>query len=421
MLLPPDSSQQHAKQASRTDWIDGLRGLASLSVCLSHVLGGAYPSLYFAYGDGPPGRLSRSWLKLPIIRLLHSGDAAVALFFLASGYALSLRPLRLIQQQSPTSPLESLSSSVLRRTGRLLIPTLAASLATCLAAQFGAFDTAQATLRHQTHHPSYQVFFFVSAKRQSSLLAQMALWHQETMTLFFFNRGDTLTVPVLRYGTHLWTIPVELWASLVVYLFLLGLVSVPRTARCCIIGMSCRTWGGVAATDIGEGKEKEVEVEMEMEMERWGSPTVNAAAAPGGWTALNRLAPVGVYGEENAGRFWVAIGAVCIFFSVQRWPLLQGLLGIALPRWLGRVSFSLYLVHNAIMSSLGAWLIAIWGNGNGQEDVGIGGDALMVCILCLVVAVSIGVANVFYRVVDEPSKRFMVWLELRLERPTSFS
>ena len=47
-----------------------------------------------------------------------------------------------------------------------------------------------------------------------------------------------------------------------------------------------------------------------------------------------------------------------------------------------------------------------------------GGDVVAVAILCLVVAMSICVAHIFHRLVDEPSKRLMVLLEHRFVNDT---
>lgn len=217
---PLGGDWQTARRAARpttrakTEWVDGLRGLAAIAVCLSHLLGGTHPDLDFAYGDGPAR--SQSWLKLPAIRLLYGGDAVVAIFFLISGSVLSRRPIRPMRRGQRARPCFELASSLLRRTGRLLLPALASSFLFMIAAQIGLCHSQPA---------GPDTLFFIPASRRASLVRQFGSWVHETTTLLRPGQPD-LAPTDLIYGVQLWTISMELYASFVLYLYLLTLAAV---------------------------------------------------------------------------------------------------------------------------------------------------------------------------------------------------
>jgi peptidoglycan/LPS O-acetylase OafA/YrhL len=121
-----------------TDFLDGIRGVASLVVLLTHTLVNTHQELYFGFGSGPSGNYYV--LQLPFIRLLYGGSSMVAMFFIVSGYVLSFKPLQNARLAQWNDLYLQLSSSVLRRTARLLIPSLLVSGTTMVFAQLGAFD-----------------------------------------------------------------------------------------------------------------------------------------------------------------------------------------------------------------------------------------------------------------------------------------
>ncbi len=90
-------SPSHKKAAPRLSFLDGVRGYASLTVFVSHFFEPFEPAKRFGYGFG---ETNNRFLQLPIVRLLYSGVPMVALFFIISGYALSYKPVLLIQHGS---------------------------------------------------------------------------------------------------------------------------------------------------------------------------------------------------------------------------------------------------------------------------------------------------------------------------------
>lgn len=128
--------QIRTKKLSPTAYLDGMRGVAAFLVYLFH-------HAYQCY------RADMSWgaenqyygfLRFPIIRLLYGGTAAVSVFFVISGYALSYRPLKLIRSRNTKDLYNTMSSLVFRRLFRLYIPIIVSTFIVFLLVRIGAHE-----------------------------------------------------------------------------------------------------------------------------------------------------------------------------------------------------------------------------------------------------------------------------------------
>ena len=138
--LVPSFITNHAATAPSKSGIaalDGLRGLACLFVFNEH-----YVICYQSVR-------TQVWImRVPFIRLLWYGKAAVFLFFVISGYVLSYKPLRLMRARSWLEFQKSISSSFLRRGMRLYLPCLIVSFVACWLTYFGFFDRSAQIYAH---------------------------------------------------------------------------------------------------------------------------------------------------------------------------------------------------------------------------------------------------------------------------------
>jgi peptidoglycan/LPS O-acetylase OafA/YrhL len=92
----------------------------------------------FVWGFGHEGK--GYIVQLPFIRVLFSGgNAAVAIFFVLSGYVLSISPLQKLHNGHLKKFYTGLASAVIRRPFRLYIPVIGVSLAfvVCMHLPFG--------------------------------------------------------------------------------------------------------------------------------------------------------------------------------------------------------------------------------------------------------------------------------------------
>lgn len=106
-------------------------------------------------------------------------------------------------------------------------------------------------------------------------------------------------------------------------------------------------------------------------------------------------------------RYWTSWGSLLIVWSTSNDYLLQCIFTNRLSQYLGRISFSLYLVHGSIIHTLGYGLLqSLWST--------IGEDRKETCFVIMatcVTVVTIWWADVFMRLVDMPSAKFARWLE----------
>lgn len=223
-----------------TAYLDGLRGVAALVVYLYHFsMMWRLADLEMGYG-GP--RSANYWYQLPVVRLLIAGRASVTVFFVISGYVLSIRTLRLLyrhqhddhrglpahqqqqqqerQQQQYGKVLAALSSSVFRRPFRLYLPIAVASGVLCILVQVHFPFLAD-------HASNGGIAFNAGSSR-----LQLAHWWATMSRLvnpFTIDgiRGQGIS-RISMYIAPLWTIPTEFKGSLAVFLMLLAFARARR-------------------------------------------------------------------------------------------------------------------------------------------------------------------------------------------------
>ena len=90
-------------------------------------------------------------------------------------------------------------------------------------------------------------------------------------------------------------------------------------------------------------------------------------------------------------------GAVLIYAAVLLMPPAQRLLSCRVPAWLGRMSFSIYLLHWPIMLTVGSAAYA--------RAFPLGRSVAALCTLLVVVGLTLAAAVAFERWVDQPAVR----------------
>jgi peptidoglycan/LPS O-acetylase OafA/YrhL len=197
-----------------------LRGVAAFIVFIDHFMVHWFKNLKFGYGSSEENSFL---LQLPIIRLLFSGRASVAVFFVISGYVLSAKPLSLIRSGKMGELGQVLGSAVLRRGLRLYLPIIAGTFISMLLAGKGWYLNVPA--QTETIPPTFETW-------------NEQIWHWVDCTgdLVFPFRDVSLRRPFSPdYNGHLWTIPVEFFGSLVVFVTVLGLGGVRSKIRLGIV------------------------------------------------------------------------------------------------------------------------------------------------------------------------------------------
>lgn len=226
-LLPSFVGQRVTGSVSKSNTsniavLDGLRGFACLFVFNNHYSN----NFSWAPLDSYNGEDRALFIQLPFIRLGWAGSFMVAIFFVISGYVLSVKPLKQMRSKQPDQQiLQTLSSSIIRRGLRLYLPSLADLFIVLVLAQIGAFDYSWQVLQEGASLTAIEFppHLFPTLSEQLSDFWTEMLW------LFRPFWGPIQTGP--GYDVHLWTIPYEFGCSMVLFLVQCGVAPLRNTPR----------------------------------------------------------------------------------------------------------------------------------------------------------------------------------------------
>lgn len=363
-------------------YLDGIRGVAAIIVIFSHVLLWFNPYLH----NGPtagniPGEISQ-WLFNSPLTFFYKGNAAVWLFFVLSGFVLTHS---LIKRKDNIEAIRIASS---KRYFRLGIPVLASVLICYTLMSSGAFK-AKALGATDPFNLAYT--FEPSAWEA----LKQGLWG----AMLF---GDS------SYNYVLWTISIELYGSLLIF----GTIALfgKRTASlraAAIILIACllpsfeKSYSSMALFAAG----------MLIATFRIKETKSIAWTAAG---ALLLLAGLYLFGYHPYSKSYESLVEFAHFFETQtgaklNWPVFYPQLGSILfllcillnanlfrPlnalffQWLGKISFSVYLLHSFVISILAPYIA--------EQFSGM--TAAAIC-LALTIPATMCVAHIFYIYIDK--------------------
>ncbi|TIA29728.1 hypothetical protein D6C79_09848 [Aureobasidium pullulans] len=438
--LHPPSQPKPPKPIHPTAWLDGMRGIAAFLVFIFHISYATH-DVATAWTEG-----HRGLLRLPILRFFYHGPAMVSIFFVLSGYALSYKPVKQMRSGETDSLLKGLSSSVFRRAMRLYLPCVASTLTIVVIVRLGMYDWTRELANDGKRLTGYRDRH---AWRYDTLAEQLVHWGSS-----FLGFMNPFTGKRMYLDGHLWTIPLEFVslaciggivdvlyrASIVLYATQLGLCRL-RTRYRMLILPCIMAWahyadywvvllfyGGflLAELDIrrsalAASKTFSNTLSSPKPSMLWsvfytlvfigglylgGQPEQRWEHAPG-WMTLWSLIPSYIHDRH---RYWTGWGALLLVWSTSNSPMLQRIFNNRFTQYLGKISFSLYLVHGFMIHTLYYSLLPVVWNIFGsethlQKEVSFG------VALGIVSVFLVWVSDVFMRLVDTPSVKFARWLE----------
>ncbi|THD46575.1 MAG: acyltransferase [Bradyrhizobium sp.] len=354
MIDPAAAPAKPRPSPSRLELLDGVRGWCALSVVLFHVF-------WEIFGVATPA------FRNPVTGFFFDGDLAVCIFFVLSGEALSAA---FFAGGGDAATIRL----AIKRYPRLATPILAACLITFALDRLG-------------------LVFVAPASRVIPIVYWMRDWLQEPLTFTYAMRYSLVDVFVGVKGGRaiipmLWTMPIELLGSFVVFAILLMWKRLNRP-RTLLLGLfivatamptgsianylSC-FFAGVAFAD-------------------WRTQglfmRVGERLGPGVWAAIVFFAAVDGtlhwFGCES-GKTAIA---VALMFAVYASPALCAFFSSELSRALGRISFPLYLIQFPVLISVTSWMIVQTGAGGGTLSLSaIWGISLASVAICLLAAIA---------------------------------
>jgi peptidoglycan/LPS O-acetylase OafA/YrhL len=442
VVRPAFLSLRSGKKVLRTTaWLDGLRGLAAFLVCIHHNqlwAHGDRGNLIFENSFGYEGR--RYFAALPFVRLLFSGGHfAVAIFFVISGYVLSVKSLNLIQGGKAVSAAETIGSALFRRWLRLYLPIIVVTFS-------------WVCFRHWTK-------IWVDLHEMTGTLREDITQWYYTFKNYSFVFTDNILEFTELYHLHLWSIPIEFKGSIIVFTTLSALSRCTKNARLwCEAGLifyflyivdgyyGAMFTAGMLLCDLDllaqgnqlpriftafSGFKEFIFFHLFIfALYLGGVPGYDKpdlkhetllSKSPG-WIWLSYLKPQAVFDAKWFYLFWAAF---LVVGSVPRLPWLKRFFETRFCQYLARISFALYLVHGLVIWTLGDRLFAAVGLERPRHAEGIShwvgkfslskkgpmGLELAFWLPQLVILpVTLYLAEVATKLVDEPSVKFTNWL-----------
>ncbi len=180
-------------------YLDGIRGLAALIVVLNHFIVAFYPALYNASIKEIHTRTGiELWLATTPLNLMYNGSFSVCMFFVLSGYVLSYKFFRIGNTQI-------IVQSAVKRYFRLALPVLASVILAYILLQCSLFYNQQAA------DLSFSDWWLGS------------FWGFEANIWNMFKNGliDAVFFYDSSYNPVLWTMTYELYGSFFVFSFAL--------------------------------------------------------------------------------------------------------------------------------------------------------------------------------------------------------
>ncbi|KFG85111.1 putative acyltransferase [Metarhizium anisopliae] len=429
-------ARRRPKSQHKTAYLDGLRGFAALIVYWHHHVLWAHKEDIEIFENGFGYNQQYYFAALPGVRLFFSGGhLAVSIFFVLSGYVLSIKPLRLIEKNDTSGLAEHLGSAIFRRWLRLFLPVAATTF---------------------IYATSWHLFglWVDGAEPHDSWLHEMWFFYCELKNFSFpFKDGG---VPWLSYNVYLWSIPIEFKGSMVIFTSLLAMSRCSLNARLwCQIsligyfmyiadGWYCAMF--IAGMLLGH-------LDLLAEVDRDNLPSlltrlapykniicyhfllvgiylggvpsanqdVNQLAHTRGWHILSYLKPQAVFDYKWFYLFWAA---VLLITSVSNIGWLKRFFETHTCQYLGRVSYALYLVHGPVLWIIGDRLytavgfhsqsqrehIPWWVNKFELPQIGpFGLEVAYLLPQAILLPLTLCMADFVTRVIDKPSVQFAAW------------
>lgn len=331
-LIFPESGLRGSaitEKQQRYHFADGLRGLFSMVVLFFHV--------FFVFFD-------KSMPSYRNFGMMFDGTTAVHVFFVLSGFSLSIAYLSAIEAGRPDA-LTIIKRMAAARYFRLAIPCLCACLL-----MYAIMASGQNYFAKIPDSQKIEWWGWAYREQSVSLVQTLRFALYDIFLPAPF-------VPVIAYSgtyliTNLWTMPIEFIGSLVVFIYCVAVGGSPLRL---FIAIGLTLVLALANSHYALFFAGIVVAEIFIRFKDAEPPTWLNATMAGGVALMFFL--------WSPDRFKTQV-LVCLLFVLLAAlsPWTRSFFGAAPFRYLGRISFALYLVHMPVIVSLQSWLFLSYGN-----------------------------------------------------------
>ncbi|MCU6797397.1 acyltransferase [Paenibacillus sp. WQ 127069] len=380
---------------NRIEYLEGLRGLAALVVVICHFVGAFYPALIS--GNAQEIHTQRGWelfiAKSPL-NIFYNGNFAVCIFFVLSGFVLTRHYFSNYSNQNNGI----ITSSAVRRYPRLLIPIFFSVLLVYVCMKLSLFGNVE------TSEFTYSTWWLGTFWKFDSTF----------IDVIKFSFYDVFISSNSKYNTVLWTMYYEFIGSFLVFAaaLIIGKMKNRSIIYCILILLFIKTYFlafifGLILSDIFSSVDlnkklvgKKTQVLLLMVGIFLGSyPTlINVNGTLYSFLALNFVL---------SSMFYHIIGAFFVLIVLLNSKRLQKILSLKPFLFLGKISFSMYLMHTIIIGTFSCFVfIKIMHLFTYSVSVSISFISSMIVIF---------IVSYFYNIyVDQNGVRFSMYLYNRI-------
>lgn len=326
--------------AEKINYLDGLRGIAAINVMMFHFFTSLAPAM--VYGNNYPshfGDLDYLFSTTPL-RLIAAGGFSVCIFFVLSGYVLT-------QKYFKTRNRNVIISGAMRRYIRLFVPVFVIIMLSFLLFSAGLFHyyIEAVTISASSNYHNHWTFTpnIVDAVKQ-------AAWSS------FFVGGDIYYDPVL------WTMKIEFFGSMLVFTMALLFGSMRNRGVCYLASVVIAVIFlnsyylafiiGMILADMFNNKTPIFKTSNKIILSIMLVSGLFLGSYPETPLTNNSL-----YSFLDNSFFQIPktiyhiIGASMVIYVLLNSQRLQNMFSSRVPVFLGKISYSLYLIHFLVISS----------------------------------------------------------------------
>ncbi|KAF2439482.1 hypothetical protein P171DRAFT_370050 [Karstenula rhodostoma CBS 690.94] len=350
-------------------WADGLRGIAAVYVAASHLVlsfGRQYTNPCCTENGTP-------WLfQRPILRLIASGHSWVAIFFVLLGFVNALKPIKQARSGDSESALSGLSTAAFRRSFRLVLPASVATLISWTLCQAGAYELARNSDAYwlYTNTPPRSASWcgafhgLVQALMATWRLGDGNFYDQPQWALIYLLQGSIVGYFVLLATVQLTSV----WRTITITLCVFWSWSWSYNLRDPLVGYT--VLGGVLLAEFSVSPQP---------AKLAAFPLVSTVLSPilaliglmfmsypssnpdsTAWSATMKYVFASIFPKSaqfSMPRLIGSTGALILCFAILISPHMRRALAVKPLRWLGKLSFPIYLLHGTVMRTVLAYVV----------------------------------------------------------------
>ena len=362
----------------KISYLDGLRGVGAINVMLMHFFIVLLPAMI--YSDRMPshlGNLEKIFTSTPL-GLIGAGNFSVCIFFVLSGYVLT-------QKYFKTKDRSIIISGAVRRYIRLFVPVFAATMLSFLLASTGMFHyfIEAVMISGNNNYANYWTFTPDLAEA-----IKQAAWGT------FFAGDDT-------YNPVLWTMSVEFYGSMLVFAMALffGSLRARWTFYLAAVVLFLNTYYlafiiGMGLADVFNGKTSIFKTSNKVILSIVLASGLFLGSYPVGTVTADSLYAFLDNGFFQTPKYaYHILGAGMLMYVLLNSQRMQKIFSSPVLVFLGKISYSLYLVHFLVISTLTCALFLVL-----HPVLPYGAAVLISCVLSVLVIIPL--SYLFYRYVD---------------------